>query len=91
MGKTILQRDLLDINADLVPLAILEGGRRVTRPPAPPGGESKKVSPLTEKTVGGRTLGFFSLRSAKGTLIYPSTKFSPEALETTLVFADCLD
>jgi hypothetical protein len=24
-------------------------------PPAPPGGESKKVSPLTEKTVGERT------------------------------------
>jgi len=38
----------LDIHADLVPLGILDGGRRVTHPPAPPDGESKKVSPLTD-------------------------------------------
>ena len=47
-GKTLLQRDLLDIHADLVPLGILDGGRRVTHPPAPPEGESKKVSPLPD-------------------------------------------
>ena len=28
-GKTLLQRDLLDFNADLVPLGILDGGRQV--------------------------------------------------------------
>ena len=59
-GKTLLQRDLLDINADLVPLGILDGGESA-HPPAPPGAESKHVSPLTDKTVGERTLGFFSL------------------------------
>jgi len=41
-------KSFLDINADLVPLGILEGGRRVTHPPAPPGAESKDVSPLTD-------------------------------------------
>ena len=41
-------KSFLDINADLVPLGILDGGRRVTHPPAPPGGESKDVSPLTD-------------------------------------------
>jgi len=46
-GKTLLQRDLLDIHADLVPLAILDGGESA-HPPAPPGAESKKVSPLTD-------------------------------------------
>ena len=44
----------------------------------PPGGESKNVSPLPEKTVGERTVGFFSL-------------VSPEEVETTLVLADCPD
>ena len=41
-------RRFLDINADLVPLGILDGGRRVTHPPAPPDGESKHVSPLPD-------------------------------------------
>ena len=56
----------LDIHADLVPLGILDGGRRVTHPPAPPGGESKNVSPLTEKTVGERILAAHVLPEQPG-------------------------
>ena len=52
-------KSFLDIHADLVPLGILDGGKTVH--PAPPGGESEHASPLTEKTAGERTLGFFSL------------------------------
>ena len=53
----------------------------VPHPPAPPGAESKNVSPLTEKTVGEQTLGFFSLISGS----------NPEELESALVLADCPD
>ena len=41
--------------------SIWESLKEGRQPPAPPGAESKNVSPLTEKTVGERTLGFFSL------------------------------
>jgi hypothetical protein len=46
---------------------------REDNPPAPPGGESKNVSPLPDKTVEERTLRLFSL-------------VCPEELETAQVF-----
>ena len=35
-GKSLLQRDLLDFNADLVPLGILDGGKTAPRHPLKP-------------------------------------------------------